>query len=440
VPTLIVVSTSSTISGPPFVSRAGRIWGETWRVLAAAAAGLILFAGVHYEVEIGDRIVRSQALVLLDVALGVLSLGLMLLRRRAPLTIALVLTLFGFVAALPVGAAAIATISLATRRRWREIAVVAVPGVTGSLVFNAVYPTTSNNAGLVDDAGRLLVSGWVVDVVVGVLGFALYVVIGAYIGTRRDLLRSLQERAIAAEREQARRTAQAQANERARIAREMHDVLAHRMSLVAMHAGALAYRDDLTPEQLREAATVIQGSAHAALEELRDVLGVLRGADGADGDGDSAAPSVARPERPQPTLGDLDDLLAEARAAGTDVRLRRDVPELGSLPTSTSRNAYRILQEALTNARKHARGARVTVDLHGRPGDGLTVVVSNPTLAPTSAQLTTMSASTPTAPTLPASGLGLAGLTERAELAGGHLTFGETGGRFELRAWLPWAT
>ena len=99
---------------------------------------------------------------------------------------------------------------------------------------------------------------------------------GMYIGARRELVASLHDRAERAEREQALRVEQAQANERARIAREMHDVLAHRMSLVAMHAGALAYRTDLSPEQTRHAAEVIQANAHRALADLREVLGLLR--------------------------------------------------------------------------------------------------------------------------------------------------------------------
>jgi signal transduction histidine kinase len=404
------------------------VWGETWRVLAAAAVGLAIMGIGLYDIDLGSRVLRSPLLVVLDVALYVTSLGLLLLRRRAPLTIALLLTAFTFVAASPSGAAGIATISLATRRRWRELVPVAVGYVASGLVFDLVYPMPGGL--IVDDAGHALLPDWVVNVASGLVAVVVNVGIGLYIGTRRELVRSLRERAEVGEREQARRVAQAQASERARIAREMHDVLAHRMSLVAMHAGALSYRIDLSADQVRETAALIRDSAHLALEELRGVLGVLRDAD-----------SSTRPERPQPTLDELDELVAQARATGTPVRVVRELDDAATLPTRTSRNAYRILQEALTNARKHAPGSRVLVELRGSPGDGLTLLVGNPLLAMSSAAREPMAQPPGTASSgLPGAGLGLAGLAERAELAGGTLTFGEAAGRFELRAWLPWAT
>ena len=139
-----------------------------------------------------------------------------------------------------------------------------------------------------------------------------------YIGSRRELLATLRERADTAEAEQAARVAQARTAERAQIAREMHDVLAHRISLVTMHAGALTYREDLTADEMRATAAVIQENSHQAMVELREVLGLLR-----DGPGDSA------PELPQPSAVDLPALLDEARASGMRIesearRARRD--------------------------------------------------------------------------------------------------------------------
>ena len=126
---------------------------------------------------------------------------------------------------------------------------------------------------------------------------------GMYVGSRRELIWSLRERARQAEAEQELRVGRAQSAERERIAREMHDVLAHRISLVTMHAGALAYRTDLPPEQVRETAELIQTKAHEAMTDLRQVLGMLRGEDGV-------------PDRPQPTLPDLHTLMDEARSSG----------------------------------------------------------------------------------------------------------------------------
>ena len=130
---------------------------------------------------------------------------------------------------------------------------------------------------------------------------------GMYIGSRRELLWSLRQRAERAESEQGLRAAQSRSNERERIAREMHDVLAHRISQISMHAGALAFREDLTAEEMRDSAGVIQAKAHEALTDLRGVLGVLR-----DESGELT-------HAPLPTYADLPALVDEARAV-RDVR------------------------------------------------------------------------------------------------------------------------
>jgi signal transduction histidine kinase len=197
----------------------------------------------------------------------------------------------------------------------------------------------------------------------------------------------------------------------------MHDVLAHRISLLSLHAGALEFRPDASPEEVTRAAAVIRASAHQALEELRTVLGVLR----TDADGEAPAP-------PQPTLAALPDLLEEARAAGMVVHADVQVGDSGAVPEVVGRNALRIVQEALTNARKHAGAAPVDLRVTGAPGEGLTIDVRNP--APVLANGATE---------IPGSGTGLVGLAERAALSGGRLEHGRDGnGDFRLRAWLPW--
>jgi signal transduction histidine kinase len=229
---------------------------------------------------------------------------------------------------------------------------------------------------------------------------------------------SLRERAERAESEQQLRVGQARQLERNRIAREMHDVLAHRISLVSMHAGALEFRADAVGGEVARSAAVIRSSAHQALEDLREVIGVLR--DGTDDDA---------PERPQPTLDDVPCLIKESQQAGMHVTFRFDFPETdGGLPLSVGRTAYRIVQEGLTNARKHAPGAAVVVDLEGSPGPGLTVEVrSRRPIADWPG------------PRIPGAGQGLVGLAERADLAGGRLEHGQLAdGDFRLGAWLPW--
>jgi signal transduction histidine kinase len=212
--------------------------------------------------------------------------------------------------------------------------------------------------------------------------------------------------------------ATARAGERTRIAREMHDVLAHRLSLVALHAGALAFRTDLTPVQTRETAGIIQANSQRALADLREILGLLRDPEGG---------IDATDHRPQPTLGDLGGLLDDERAAGAHITLRSDLDGLDALPASTGRSAYRIVQEGLTNARKHAPDAAVTVELAGRPGTGLDLAVRNP--VPVGHRHRDDSDG----------GFGLVGLAERAAASHGRLEHGLTpDGEFLVRAWLPW--
>ena len=201
------------------------------------------------------------------------------------------------------------------------------------------------------------------------------------------------------------------AEERAELAREMHDVLAHKISLIAMHAGALAYRDDLGAEETRPVVGTIQQSATQALEELRTILGRLRQID-----------AEGAPARPQPTLAGLDALLAEHRVAGRQIEA--DVRIDGEPHDVLSRHAYRIVQECLTNAARHAPGAVVQLAIAGSPQDGLNIRAAN--------QLSLITVASP------GSGLGLVGLEERAELLGGRMSAGPKGGDFVVEVWLPW--
>jgi len=198
----------------------------------------------------------------------------------------------------------------------------------------------------------------------------------------------------------------------------MHDVLAHRVSLLSVHAGALEFRPDASPAEIAEAAAVIRANAHAALQDLRDVIGVLR--DGGDRDA---------PEPPQPTLAQLPGLIEECRAAGMRVRASVDAPPEDELPPTLGRTAYRVVQEGLTNARKHAPGAAVEANVSTVAEAGLVVeVVSRRPVAVTVG-----------AERLPGAGTGLIGLAERVALAGGELEHGpDEHGDFVLRAILPW--
>jgi signal transduction histidine kinase len=259
------------------------------------------------------------------------------------------------------------------------------------------------------ESSYLLSVSFTVIITITVVGW------GMFVRSRRQLLMSLRDRARRAETEAQLRAEQAQRLAREDIAREMHDVLAHRLTLLSVHAGALEFRPDAPQGEIARAAGVIRESAHEALQDLREIIGVLRAADHGDESG-----------RPQPTLAALGTLVDESREAGMKVDLDNRVPEAQAVPASTGRTAYRIAQEGLTNARKHAPGAEVAVTVEGGAGEGLTVTVRNP---PPPGEV----------PHVPGSGQGLIGLTERATLAGGRLDHGaEPDGGFAVRAWLPW--
>ncbi|MET9343570.1 histidine kinase [Nonomuraea sp. NPDC003804] len=323
--------------------------------------------------------------------LGALACASVWLRRRWPVTLAVVTTLLSATFVMVGGASAVALFTVAVHRPFK------ISGIVLALNLVSVFPLALWRP---DELGPAWMMGVGVLLVFAVFGW------GMVVRSRRQLVHTLREQAQVAGRE-ARRL------ERERIAREMHDVLAHRISILSLHAGALEFRPDAPPEQISKAAGAIRESAHQALQDLREVIGVLRQpGDEADG----------RPERPQPTLDDLCGLVDESRAAGMEVALRLEA--VGQAPESLGRNAYRIVQEALTNARKHAPGAPVRVVVTGGPGEGLTIAVRNKTSWPSS---------------IPGTGTGLIGLAERAELAGGRLAHRRAAeGDFVLEAWLPW--
>ena len=372
---------------------------DSWRgtLFAAAGGGIWLFVA-------RDEWSSAGALLWIDVGLGVASVLVMQFRRRLPLTVTLVIASATAISASAIGAWVVCQISLSARRRWREILPTAALAVGTGQVLYAVQPEQG--------------MPWYANLIFTALTTGVVVALGMYVGARRDLIASLRDRADRAEREEQLRVAATRAAERARIAREMHDVLAHRMSLVALHAGALAYRTDLSAAETRGTAEIIQANSRGALADLREILTLLR-----DTGGDSDVPD----DRPQPTLGDLDALLDGERAAGAHITLHSDVEDGDTLPVSIGRSAYRIVEEGLTNARKHARHAAVSVELSGRPGGGLNLCLRNPVRVAGDHHDDV------------SSGFGLLGLAERTAASHGRFHHGLTAdGDFILRAWLPW--
>jgi signal transduction histidine kinase len=238
----------------------------------------------------------------------------------------------------------------------------------------------------------------------------LLLVVAEFVRTRRDqAMESFHTRA-----EEERRKA---SEERLRVARELHDVLAHNISLINVQAGVALHLMDEQPEQARSALTAIKQASKDALGELRSVLGVLR------------QPDDAAPLDPAPTLTRLDTLLEQARAAGLDVRV--DVEGAPRpLPSPVDLAAFRIVQEALTNVTKHAGPAAAMV--HLRYDDDQLVVAVDDEGPPAGGP----------APALgPGTGSGLAGMRERATALGGDLVAEpRAGGGFHVLATLPLGT
>ncbi len=239
----------------------------------------------------------------------------------------------------------------------------------------------------------------------------LAVLVGLWLGGRRRLVQALAAdvehlRIEAKLREEAARIA-----ERSRIAAEMHDVLAHRLSLIALHTGVLATKNDMLPAPVAERLGLLRTASVEALTDLRDVLGVLR-------DPDTTPTSAAL----TPMMREVGELADEARAAGQHIELTTDgLPE--QAPTTHRLAVYRIVQEALTNARKHADGAPVTVRIDYGPPATL-VEVTNPPGIPRTDTV--------------GSGYGLVGLRERVTALGGHLNSGPAGaGAWRLAARIP---
>jgi len=267
-------------------------------------------------------------------------------------------------------------------------------GLTTATIYSLIYP---------DDE-----LPFVAEVLLSVLITLFVIPWGLFTRAQRDLLRGANERARAAEAEQRAHVEQAREAERRRIAGEMHDVLAHRLSLLSVHAGALEFRPDAPPEEIAEAAGVIRANARDALQELREVIGVLRS------DADGVVP-------PQPTLDAIPSLIEESRAAGMKVSAQVGVAGGDVL---LGRTAYRVVQEGLTNARKHAPAAAVEVSVQAAEDLVVEVVSRRSALRVESEP----------------GGSGLIGLAERVELVGGALEHGlNPRGDFVLRATLPWA-
>ncbi|MFE0512420.1 sensor histidine kinase [Streptomyces sp. NPDC058964] len=321
----------------------------------------------------------------------------LILRRRLPL-VTYVLTLPTALISDAVFATVIALYTLSSLSRHRVL--LAACALAYTVADFMPWPWSSLQADELDQTDNLLHLTYTLATA------AAPVFLGQLVQARRDLSLRLAEISEAREQERLLSAQSILAQERAGLAREMHDVVSHQVSLIAVQAGALqvSSRD----EETREAAATIRRLSVQTLDELRHMVSVLRA-------------SGSRPTEltPQPSLADLQRLVENS---GIETELKADLPE--DLPPTVQRAVYRTVQEALTNVRKHAPGAKATVCIHHRD----------------SAIHTTITNDAPKRPvlSLPSAQHGLVGLRQRAELLGGTVTSGPTAdGGYKLHLRLP---
>jgi signal transduction histidine kinase len=375
------------------------------RSLAFDVALALLAVGVGLvEVTSGDG--YGVAGVLLTVIGG----SALVLRRSAPLAVlAIVLAAGGALVAIgrdtgdPIEASSLAlVIAVYTVGAMCELRVSLTALVPTAVVVAVLSAATADVEGRETSA----LGGATIAVALTVGIWAL----GAYVQTRRRYLRELEERAAQAEREREQLARIAVHEERASIARELHDIVAHSVSV--MLVGVRGARDVLrtAPEAADQTLARVETSGEQSLAELRRILALLR------------SPEHGAESRPQPSLGDLDELVADYREAGLPVRLEvTGVPR--PLPGGVELSVYRIVQEALTNVLRHADPTRVTVTL-AFSRSGLEVEVVDDGARQTDQ--------------LDGTGHGIVGMRERVALLGGELeTERRVGGGYRVAARLP---
>ncbi|MGY1839257.1 MULTISPECIES: sensor histidine kinase [unclassified Modestobacter] len=373
-----------------------RIWpGLTARGIALEA-GLAGLGVVMIVSGFGTLAPPSLGLGAVAVATALMALGLFLFRRTQPAVPFAVCAVSAALGFSPTGPWLLASYAVG---RYSDSWWVRGGVGTGGAVAIAVA------------ADPVTVGGWTVVAAATGAIVALPAALGIWQRTREQLLGVLRERAERAEGERELLARDAVLSERTRIAREMHDAVGHRVSLMVLQAGAieLAARDADRVEQL---AGQVQAAGRRALAELRQMVGVLRA-----GDVDEDAPLG-----PQPGLEDLPRLVDQAREAGMDVALTG--PADAGVDPAVARAAYRIAQEALTNAGKHAPGARVRLTVERGTEELHLRVVNGPPTRP--------------AEPVPGDGYGLVGLGERVRTLGGRLTAEpRLDGGFVVEAVLP---
>ncbi|MFI1764317.1 sensor histidine kinase [Streptomyces sp. NPDC020800] len=422
----------------------GPWWWARWRS-AVLDGSLALVSAVECGAE-GIPFARDAGIpVAVGIVFGLIAGSVLLVRRKWPIAVVLVAIAItpaqmGFLMGI-VGLYTLATCELPRR------IIVALAGMSllGTMIVTLVRVRQDMAR------GDLTLGDWFVPFAAITTSLGLTappLLLGLYVGARRRLMESLRERADSLERElqllaerAEERAEWARNEERTRIAREMHDVVAHRVSLMVVHAAALQAVARKDPEKAVRNAALVGDMGRQALTELREMLGVLRAGEGADSRAASAplvAVGVAAAEAASraagedggvegPCLEELEELVGQSAAAGMVVDLSVQ-GEVRSYAAEVEQTAYRVVQEALTNVHKHAAGAKTYVRLAHR-GEEIAMQVENePPPEPASAS----------AVRLPSGGNGLVGMRERVVGLGGVFVSGPTdAGGFRVSAVIP---
>ncbi|MEV8434027.1 histidine kinase [Streptomyces sp. HUAS 31] len=427
---------------------AGLWWWDRMRS-AVLDVSLAVVSALECGVE-GIRFARDAGIPeAAGVVFGVLAGAVLVLRRRWPIAVVLV-----SIAVLPaqmgflLGIVGLYTLAASELPR-RIIASLAGMSFVGTLIVTFVWVRQGVAR------GELTFGDWVVPFasVTTALGVtAPPLLLGLYVGARRRLMESLRERADSLERElqllaerAEERAEWARGEERTRIAREMHDVVAHRVSLMVVHAAALQAVARKDPEKAVKNAALVGDMGRQALTELREMLGVLRsGAATADRARGAVVPlaavgaaAAAAADRELtggdegtaegPCLSELEELIGQSEAAGMVVELSVE-GETREYAPRIEQTAYRVVQEALTNVHKHAAGAKTQVRLAHRMSEIAMQVENGPPPEPASAS----------SARLPSGGNGLVGMKERVVALGGVFVSGPTdAGGFRVSAVIP---
>ncbi len=386
---------------------AERLSPRQWVILDVGVATLLAFASVKAVAFSPHRVPAGDSWVVLQYAAAGAACGSLPFRRRFPIPVLCAVAVsVAFLVALGASTPALLAVAMAVYSvaaasiGWKSLATVA--GLVGVIELGAVAAARGPAPGAALSGLAVALIGWLA---------------GENTRARRIYVMEVAERAAERERRSQERALRAGAEERMRIARELHDVVAHAMSIIAVRSGVARMALESRPAEAGEALQIIEGTSRQALQELRLLVGVLR----------SEPEESGADLQPSPGLLDLPELVTQVTQAGVAVAVRVE-GDPRRLSPGVDLSAYRIIQEALTNVVRHAGPALAEVTLRYRPAEVVIEVTDD--------GFTRDRARSP-APANDGAGHGLVGMRERVVLYGGQLVAGSTASGYRVLASLP---